>query len=525
MTTAVVLFNRLLRLRDHPALATAARRADRIIPLFVLDPAILHRHDGPPGWGLSRSPNREAFLAESLADLRAGLRDLGADLVLRVGDPAAIAVALARELNAETIHYTDDVTGFAVQRQDRLSRLASEAGVAVCAHPGIGVIEANVLTPSGGDHFKVFTPYFRVWSGAARRPLAAIPKRMVVPAGLDPGPEINEVLAVSPEQCSPRRPPGGETAGRRRWADWRRTGGLHDYAEHHDGLATDATSRLSPYLHFGCLSPLELVMTAQDRHAGGIEESEGPAAFVRQLCWRDFYSQVTAAFPAIAHRPYRPRPSHADPTYVDSAQANADGNANADRDRDGDEDEDGASSSPGRAEQAAFEAWASGRTGFPVVDAGMTQLLDEGWMHNRARLITASFLVKDLGLDWRLGAAHFQRWLTDGDVAQNSANWQWVAGTGNDTRPNRRFNPNRQAERFDPDGAYVRRHLPQLDAWAGATLEGQAGGKTAGKAAGKMLHRLATMDAVPLVDRPADYPEPIVEHRQHTAPRRDRAGQ
>ena len=482
----MVLFNRALRLRDHPALATAARRSERVLPLFVLDPSILQRDDGSVRGGLSRSPNREAFLAESLTDVRAALRAQGAELVVRVGDPASCAVALAREVGAETIHYTEDVTGFARQRQQRLARLAGQAGVSVCAHPGVGVIEAGALTPAGGDHFKVFTPYFRAWSAAPRRPLAAIPQGMGPPCKVDPGPEVSEVLAVQADACSPRRAPGGETAGQRRWTQWRQGGGLDGYGSGHDDLAADATSRLSPYLHFGCLSPLELVVTAHDGDAGstGSAGSAGAAAFLRQLCWRDFYSQVTAAFPAIAREPYRPRSADGGPWGSRLA-------------------------SGGRAEGEALAAWAAGRTGYPVVDAGMRQLLDEGWMHNRARLLTASFLVKDLGVDWRLGAAHFQRWLTDGDVAQNSANWQWVAGTGNDIRPNRRFNPTRQAERFDPDGRYVRRHVPELDAWA----------HRSGLRGGRQLHRLAEPDAGMFADRPAEYPEPIVDRHQHAADR------
>jgi deoxyribodipyrimidine photo-lyase len=168
------------------------------------------------------------------------------------------------------------------------------------------------------------------------------------------------------------------------------------------------------------VSPAEVARRALARPGG--------EAFVRQLCWRDFHHQVTAAFPAIAREDYRPRGNR----WGDHA--------------------------------AALARWKAGRTGVPIVDAGMRQLLREGWMPNRARLVAASFLVKDLRVDWRLGAAHFLEHLVDGDIANNSGNWQWVAGTGNDTRPNRRFNPIRQAERFDPDGAYVRRWLPELAA-------------------------------------------------------------
>jgi deoxyribodipyrimidine photo-lyase len=252
---------------------------------------------------------------------------------------------------------------------------------------------------------------------------------------------------------SPDRPEGGETAGRALLRSWG-PAGLAQYADTHDDLAADDTSRVSAYLHFGCVSPLELATRFADRDGG--EE------FVRQLCWRDFYHQVTASFGAIATEDYRPR---------------------GDR---------------WRRRSTDLDAWKEGRTGYPIVDAGMRQLRREGWMHNRARLITASFLTKDLYIDWRLGAAHFMHWLVDGDVANNSGNWQWVAGTGNDTRPHRVFNPLRQAERFDPSGDYVRRYVPEL-----------------ASVAGPAVHRPWRL---PAEQRTAlDYPEPIVEHDEAVA--------
>jgi deoxyribodipyrimidine photo-lyase len=190
------------------------------------------------------------------------------------------------------------------------------------------------------------------------------------------------------------------------------------YGETHDDLAGDRTSRLSPYLHFGCISARELAGRAAEH---------GAPAFVRQLCWRDFYGQLLWAEPATQVDDLRPRGDR----WVDDADALA--------------------------------AWKAGLTGYPLVDAGMRQLASEGWMHNRARLVTASFLVKDLGIDWREGARHFFHLLLDGDVAQNVGNWQWVAGTGVDTRPNRVFNPLAQAKRLDPERAYVLRWVPELD--------------------------------------------------------------
>jgi deoxyribodipyrimidine photo-lyase len=259
----------------------------------------------------------------------------------------------------------------------------------------------------------VFTPYHRAWQGQKWRDVEPAPQTVTLPADLPASVEVPEPSAGG----SPDAVVGGEAAARRRLTGW--LGSLPGYADGHDDLAGDETSRLSPYLHFGCVSPREVAAKAQAR--------AGAEPFLRQLCWRDFYQQLLSAFPDLPYRNFRP--SAADDW---------------------------------RDEQDALEAWRAGRTGVPVVDAGMRQLAREGWMHNRARLITASFLTRHLGIDWRSGAAHFADLLLDADVANNNGNWQWVAGTGTDTRQYRRFNPIRQAERFDPDGEYVRRYVPEL---------------------------------------------------------------
>jgi deoxyribodipyrimidine photo-lyase len=223
-----------------------------------------------------------------------------------------------------------------------------------------------------------------------------------------------------------------------------------------DDLAADATSRLSPYLHFGCVSPLQVERRVARRR--------GAAAFVRQLCWRDFFAQLLAARPGAAWHDYRHRGHRWD------------------RDTD------------------ALAAWQDGRTGYPVVDAAMRQLAHEGFVHNRGRMIVASFLTKDLNIDWREGARHFLGLLVDGDLASNNLNWQWVAGTGTDTNPTRVFNPTLQGRRFDPDGAYVRRYVPELRALGGAAIH----------------------DPDETTRRVCGYPLPIVDHREAVAAYRSR---
>ncbi|MEU9043000.1 MULTISPECIES: deoxyribodipyrimidine photo-lyase [unclassified Kitasatospora] len=425
MSTAVVLFTQDLRLHDNPALHAARTGADQVLPLFVLDPAVERA-------GFA-APNRRAFLADSLADLDRALRAAGSRLVLRHGDPAEQAARVAAECGAGAVHTAAGVSAFATRREAALRRALGDR---LHLHDGLTVVPAGALTPAGRDHYAVFTPYLRAWQQAPRRPLLPAPRTLATPDGPHGDP-----LPAAPAGTSPGLPPGGERAARRRLRAWN----PGDYDRLHDDLAADATSRLSPYLHFGCLSAAELAHRAAE-HGG-----PGADALVRQLAWRDFHHQVLAARPDAAHADYRPRGTrwHHD--------------------------------------EEELRAWREGRTGYPIVDAGMRQLAHEGWMHNRARLLTASFLTKTLRHDWRPGAAHFLHLLVDGDLANNQLNWQWIAGTGNDTRPNRVLNPLRQAERYDPDGAYVRRWLPELAHLPGRTV-----------------HRPWTLD------EPLDYPAPLV---------------
>jgi deoxyribodipyrimidine photo-lyase len=439
--SSVVLFNRDLRVHDHPALAAAAK-AEQVVPLFVFDERLLGSRFA--------APNRVAFMLEALHDLDEALRKAGGRLFVRHGDPVREAIAVARECGATALHVSADWSAYARARERRLARACEEERIEFTAHPGVTVVPPGAVTPGGGDHFKVFTPYHRAWSQLPWRQGDGAPRKLSVPPELNAG-RLPSLESLTAGRTSPRRLPGGEGEGRRLMRTFLRDG-LGGYEEGHDDLAEERTSRLSAYIRWGCVSPLELAREAGERRGG--------AAFVRQLCWRDFHHQVLAATPSLPRRDYRRR---------------------GDR---------------WSRSKRVFEAWREGRTGYPLVDAAMRQLAEEGFMHNRARMTVASFLCKDLYVDWRPGAWHFWDLLTDGEIANNAGNWQWVAGTGNDTRPNRVLNPVRQAERFDSHGLYVRRYLPELES-----------------VRGKAILRPWRMEGFERLD----YPEPLVDHDEAAA--------
>jgi deoxyribodipyrimidine photo-lyase len=431
------LFTRDLRLRDHPALAAAVEQCDQIVPAFVIDDAIAARRDV--------GANRWQFMLESLENLDKSLRERGSRLVMRRGRWSDEVARLVRGVGADAVFLSDDYSATAQRRLTALRRAAAEQGFAVHACAGVTVVPPKQLRTKTGGDYKVFTPYYRAWLAAPWRARFPSPDRIDSPVGLDAG-VIPQLRDLTDGQRSPRVARGGEDAALSALREW--SPGLPEYDDQHNDLAAGATSGIAPYLHFGCLSALEVAVLLRDRQGGG--------PFVRQLCWRDFFHQVLDVDPRRAWSDVRPRGD------------------------DWDTDDE------------VFAAWAAGRTGYPVVDAGMRQLQAEGFMHNRARMIVASFLTKDLYQDWRRGAVHFASLLADADVACNQLNWQWVAGTGNDPNAFRVFNPTLQGQRFDPTGDYVRRYVPELAGVATADIH----------------------DPPPLVRSARGYPEPIVDHRE-----------
>lgn len=443
MNVSVVLFTADLRVHDHPPLL-AAHEADEVVPLFVRDRAVAD-------CGFA-APNRLAFLADSLRDLDNALRERGGRLIVRSGDIVDEVCKVVAETDAGEVHMAGDVSAYAHLRERRLRRALESQGRRLHVHDTVTTAVApGEVTPASSDHFAVFTPYFRQWSKVHQRDPLAAPRTVRVPdggTGSETLPSRSGVPGLSEGLAA-----GGEAEGRKRLTAWLR-GGIGTYEDRHDDLAGDATSRLSSHLHFGTLSPSNWSTGHEGRAVRAARPSSGrsPGATSTVRSWP----------PGPARRASDYRTKH-------------------DRWR------------SGREAREDVEAWQEGRTGYPVVDAAMRQLRYEGWMHNRGRLLTASFLTKTLYVDWRVGARHFLDLLVDGDIANNQMNWQWMAGTGTDSRPNRVLNPVTQGRRYDPDGAYVRRWVPEL-----AGIDGPA------------VHEPWKQRGL---DRAGldDYPDPIVE--------------
>lgn len=435
--TSVLWLRRDLRLSDHPALHAAAQDGP-VVVLYVLDGALL-RPAGAP---------RVAFLHRTLRAMDIDLREHGGRLLVRQGEPAEVVSRVVSEAAASAVHVSADFGPYGVRR-DAVVEGALGAVPLVRTGSPYAVGPGRVVN-SNGSPFKVFTPFYRAWLAHGwRAPAATIAGRVDWRTDLD----SDDVPADPPLPAELTLPEPGEAAARKAWNSYRARH-LAAYADVRDRPDLDRTSRLSPYLKWGCLHPRTLLADL-----GAADET-----FRRELAWREFYASVLHAWPASAREYFQPKLA---------AMPYAAGGS------------------------AAFDAWRDGRTGYPIVDAGMRQLLGEGWLHNRVRMIVASFLVKDLHIEWTHGARHFMRHLVDADLASNQHGWQWTAGTGTDPAPYFRvFNPVTQARKFDPDGDYVRRWIPELRSVGGAAV-----------------HEPWQLPG----GVPAGYPAPIVDHARERA--------
>ena len=399
---SIVWFRRDLRLADHPALAAALAEGD-VVPLFVVD----------PGFDGAGAPRR-ALLHDNLQALDTAT---GGALVMRHGDPVDEVPAIAEEVGADTVYVSKDFAPYGRRRDEQVADVLRGAGRRLSGVGSPYAVEPGSVRKDDGNPYAVFTPFSRKWRSHGWQPPIDAPRspnwRTASSDGLPQRPNIDIELA-----------PTAEDQVAALWEQFR-TNRLDRYAEQRDLPAVEGTSRLSPYLKYGLIHPRQLMANPQPR-------GEGEVTFQSELAWRDFYADVLFRQP---HTAWRNLNAKFDDIAVDT----------------------------GAAANEKFRLWCEGRTGFPIVDAGMRQLVTTGWMHNRVRMIVASFLVKDLHLPWQWGARFFLQHLLDGDLASNNHGWQWAAGTGTDAAPYFRvFNPTAQQKRWDPDGEYVQRWIPEL---------------------------------------------------------------
>ncbi|MFO0894682.1 MAG: deoxyribodipyrimidine photo-lyase [Phycisphaerales bacterium] len=422
MTTSIVWFQQDLRLDDHPALAAAAA-AGRVAPLFIWDP------EGEAPWAPGAA--RRWWMHHSLAALADSLERLGAPLRIVRGPAERVLPALAREAGAAAVHAHERVEPPARERHRRVEGALRAAGVEFHLHQGDSLFAPHEIVSGAGTPYRVFTPFWRACSQAEAEAPRPAPPRLEAPhawSGRERGRDALDALGLRPrirwDVHMEREWTPGEAGAMARARDFLEAS-LPGYATGRDRCDRPATSRLSPHLAHGELSPRRLWAML-----GAMRAPAADLAKLRsELGWREFARHVLWHHPHTVDRPLRPE--------FDSF--------------------------PWRDDAHGEERWRQGRTGFPLVDAGMRQLWATGWMHNRVRMVVASFLVKDLLLDWRRGAAWFWETLVDADLASNTLGWQWCAGCGADAAPFFRiFNPQSQGERFDPDGAYVRRWVPEL---------------------------------------------------------------
>ncbi|MFB6298168.1 MAG: deoxyribodipyrimidine photo-lyase [Salinirussus sp.] len=440
-----------LRLADNRGLATAARNGDGVVPVFVFDPAVLD-HGSPP---------RVAFMLEALEKLRAGYRDRGGDLLVVRGDPVEVIPDLATEHGAGTVAWNRGYSGLARERDTAVREALEGRGIDREAVHDAVHHEPGSITTNAGDPYQVFTYFSKKWHDRPKAEPYDPPGRGdIADVTGDPLPTLEELGFDEPEA---EIPPAGTAAARNRLESFCE-GPIYRYEQRRDYPADDVTSRLSAHLVYGTIGVREVYRRAdRARDEAPDEDAAGSVTeFLDQLAWREFYTQVLRANPGVVTENYK---SYENPIEW-------------------------------REDPEALQAWKDGETGYPIVDAGMRQLRTEAYMHNRVRMIVASFLTKDLLIDWREGYDWFRRKLVDHDTANDNGGWQWAASTGTDAQPYFRiFNPMTQGERYDPDAEYIAEYVPELRGVEPSVIHG--------------WHEASLTqrrNAAP------EYPDPIVDH-------------
>ena len=461
MRPIIVWFRRDLRTDDHAALYHASRERAPIIPLFTFDMDLIRVL---PSDGAAFN-----YQAEALTELGSRLESLGGRLITRHGSVMEVHKSLLRETQPSALYFNRDYEPYARERDLKVEELYRKAGIEVRSFKDVVVHEPDEVLTLKGEPFVVFTPYANAWKKAPHPVPFGKPKPFITPHL--PVERLYGAGELGKSVCIPNpAAPGGEKEAHRRWTRFLQSG-IKSYAEGRDIPSEDGTSRMSVALRFGCISVRRMLEDCRKVYSAvSPVQKESIRKFVDELIWREFYQSVLYHFPGLVHTSYR-------------------------------EEFD---SMPWKFSAKQFDAWKDGRTGFPIVDAGMRQLNQTGWMHNRVRMVVASFLTKDMRHDWRRGAAYFEEKLMDIDAASNNGGWQWSASSGVDPKPLRIFNPRLQSERFDPQGTYIRQYVPELR-----------------RVPARFIHAPHTMP--PLLQKELgcmigrDYPKPIVDHQSASA--------
>lgn len=437
-----------LRTVDNVGLAHAAQAED-VVPIYVLDPSLIDLAGAP----------RTKFLLGSVSALQDTYRQYGSDLIVRMGDPDEVVPELCVEYEADTVVWNQDHSRFARERDRAITNSLEDLDIVVQETADLTLYEPGDILTTAGDHYSVFTYYHRKWMDrAVPQSAESISEKTLVDLT---GPDVLEVADETPNLDTPLA--WGREAAVDRLQEFL-DGPIYRYEDRRDPPAMEGTSRLSQDLKFGLLGIREVMgETVAAAETAPDESAENSvAAFQEQLAWRDFYFQVLAANPDTVWENFQDFPNEIE----------------------------------WREDPAGFEAWKRGETGYPIVDAGMRQLRETAYMHNRVRMIVASFLTKDLQIDWRRGYRWFRKMLVDHETASDVGGWQWAASTGTDAQPYFRvFNPVTQGERYDPDAEYITRYIPEL-------RETSPG----------VIHDWTELSSEKRNSAAPEYPDPIVDH-------------
>ncbi len=448
-----VWHRRDLRLDDNPAVFNAWETGGDVVGVFIFDPAILYSPETGGG--------KVEFMLGCLAELRDSYRELGSDLLFFMGDPPIVWQEIIDRVQTDAsvrVFFNEDVEPKAIVRDKQVKDKLQELGVEVKSFWDIGLHAPEEVKTKTKEPYKVYTPYWRNWQSLAKPKPYDRPQRKINAPSFSgmPLPTLQD-LKFSHNQVIP---PAGEKAAQQLLEDFSHPKKLLQYKQQRDFPAIEGTSKLSPHLRFGTIGIRRVWQMTIELEADVRTTEEGISltTWRQELAWREFYQHVLFFFPELAERAYQPRMINF----------------------------------PWQNRQDWFDAWCAGRTGYPIVDAAMRQLNQTGWMHNRCRMIVASFLTKDLLINWQWGERYFMEKLIDGDQTANNGGWQWSASSGMDPKPLRIFNPTTQAKNYDPDGQYIRQWLPELEDLSTAEL--------------------ITGTIAPSKCKERDYPLPIVNH-------------